>query len=57
MRAALGARDATLISVLAYAGLRPTEALTLRWGQVRDRTLVVNAGKTGQTRTCGCSLP
>lgn len=51
MRNAVGRRDATLISVLAYAGLRPTEALTLRWGQVRDRTLVVNASKTERTRT------
>ena len=31
MRAALDARDATLVSVLAYAGLRPGEALGLRW--------------------------
>jgi integrase len=30
MRAACGLRDATLISVLAYAGLRPGEALDLR---------------------------
>ena len=41
MRAALGARDATLISVLAYAGLRPGEALGLRWGDVREQTLLV----------------
>ena len=34
-------RDATLISVLAYAGLRPGEALGLRWSDVRDRTLLV----------------
>jgi integrase len=31
MRAALGLRDAALLSVLAYAGLRPGEALGLRW--------------------------
>jgi hypothetical protein len=29
----------------------------LRWGQVRDRTLVVNAGKTGQTRTVQLLAP
>ena len=36
-----GARDSTLVSVLAYAGLRPQEALALRWGNVRERTLLV----------------
>ena len=30
-------RDATLISVLAYAGLRPEEALALEWRHVRGR--------------------
>ena len=34
MRAASDHRDATLISVLAYAGLRPQEALDLRWRDV-----------------------
>jgi integrase len=41
MRAAASPRDATLLSVLAYAGLRPGEALALRWGDVRDKTLLV----------------
>jgi len=41
MRAASSPRDATLLSVLAYAGLRPGEALALRWGDVRDKTLLV----------------
>jgi integrase len=36
-----GVRDATLVSVLAYAGLRPQEALALRWSNVRERTLLV----------------
>jgi integrase len=36
------AGDATLVSVLAYAGLRPGEALALTWGDVRDRTLMVS---------------
>ena len=53
-------RDATLISVLAYAGLRPGEALALRWKDVGSRTLVVDKAislgkekttKTGQART------
>jgi integrase len=34
-------RSATLVSVLAYAGLRPGEALGLEWRHVRDRTLLV----------------
>ena len=51
MRRACDQRDATLISVLAYAGLRPQEALGLRWSQVRERTLIINAEKTGARRT------
>jgi integrase len=34
-------RDAALVSVLAYAGLRPGEALALTWGHVRERTILV----------------
>lgn len=41
LRAAATERDAVLISVLAYAGLRPGEALALRWGAVRERTILV----------------
>src|SRR4051812_37992047 len=45
MRARLHAdgrlRDATLLVVLAYAGLRPQEALALEWRHVRERTLLV----------------
>jgi integrase len=48
-------RDATLVSVLAYAGLRPGEALALTWSAVRDRTLLVEAavseGVAGDTKT------
>lgn len=36
-----GDRDATLLLVLAYAGLRPEEALALQWRHVRERTLLV----------------
>ena len=39
-------RDATLVSVLAYAGLRPQEALALAWGHVRERTLLVEQAVT-----------
>jgi integrase len=34
-------RDAVLVSVLAYAGVRPQEALAVRWRHVRERTLLV----------------
>jgi len=34
-------RSATLVSVLAYAGLRPGEALALRWQDIRRRTILV----------------
>ena len=47
--------DAALVSVLAYAGLRPGEALALTWGHVRDRTLLVeravSLGEIGPTKT------
>ena len=33
--------DALLISVLAYAGLRPGEALALTWGDIGERTILV----------------
>ena len=41
MRDASSPRDATLVSVLAYAGLRPSEALAMRWHDVRAQTLLV----------------
>ncbi len=34
-------KDATLVSVLAYAGLRPQEAVALQWRHVRQNTLLV----------------
>lgn len=43
LRGAVSPPDATLISVLAYAGLRPEEALALGWGHIRDRTILVEA--------------
>ncbi len=56
-----GARDATLIGLLAYAGLRPQEAQALLWSDIRERTLLVEKAadgqggvkttKTGQART------
>jgi integrase len=62
-----GPRDATLIGVLAYAGLRPQEAQALRWSDVRERTLLVEKAadgqggvkstKTGQARTVRLLTP
>jgi hypothetical protein len=60
IRAQLSQRDATLVSLLAYAGLRPGEALALTWGCVRRRTILVERSivlgqekgtKTNATRT------
>lgn len=55
MRSAAAPRDATLISVMAYAGLRPQEALALLWGDVRERTLLiqraVSLGQEKDTKT------
>jgi integrase len=55
MRTALSARDATLLSVLAYAGLRSGEALGLRWGDIRGRTMLVqrsiSLGEEADTKT------
>jgi integrase len=55
MRAASRARDAALISVLAYSGLRPQEALALCWRDVRERTLLVeravSLGEEKDTKT------
>lgn len=44
-----GLRDATLVSVMAYAGLRPEEALALTWEHVRDGALrIVQANRRGE---------
>jgi integrase len=55
LRAASQERDAVLISVLAYAGLRPQAVLGLCWVHVRDRTLLVeravSLGDVTETKT------
>jgi integrase len=60
------ARDATLVSVLAYAGLRPGEALALMWQDVGQRTILVERAaalgeiketKTRQTRSVRLLAP
>jgi integrase len=66
LRAQKRMRDATLVCVLAYAGLRPGEALALEWRHVRERTILVEQAvalgevketKTGQTRTVRLLAP
>jgi integrase len=51
----LGSANAALVSVLAYAGLRPGEALALTWGAVGERLLLVeqsaSMGQLGETKT------
>jgi integrase len=47
----LAQRDAVMVSLLAYAGLRPQEMRALQWGHVQDRTLVVHAAKTRRHRS------
>ncbi len=48
-------RDATLICVLAYSGLRPGEALALRWADVRRASILahsaVSLGDVKETTT------
>ena len=41
-------RDAVLVCVLAYAGLRPSEALALTWNDLRERTLLVERALGGR---------
>jgi integrase len=51
--------DATMVSVVAYAGLRvPSEIIDLTWNDIRDRTILVNvSSKTGQTRAVDLLAP
>jgi integrase len=57
MRKAADSRDAMILSILAYAGLRPGELRMLRWVHVRERTLIINAGKTGRRRAVRLLAP
>ena len=43
--------------MLAYAGLRPGELRELQWRDVRERTRIINAAKTGTTRTVRLLAP
>ena len=48
--AALRPRDAQVVRLLAYSGLRPQELRLLRWAHVGERTLIVHAPKTRRHR-------
>ncbi len=50
IRSVLPPRDNAIVSVLAYAGLRPGELRGLRWRHLGERTLLVDAEKTGARR-------
>jgi integrase len=59
-------RDAVFISTLAFAGPRPGEAIALTWGDVRQRTILVERAlalgrvkrtKTERTRTVRLLAP
>jgi integrase len=41
LRARLGPADALMVSVLAYAGLRPQELLALQWNDIHERAILV----------------
>ncbi len=61
IRRELTGTDALMVSVLAYAGLRPGEARALEWRHVKSKTLLIEQAtdpdgtikstKTGQTRS------
>lgn len=66
LRASLSHRDAALASALAYVGLRPGEALALRWGDIHERTINVERSnddgdakstKTGHRRSARLMAP
>jgi len=51
IRAALDSDvDQALVTLLAYVGLRPQEALAAVWGDITGGKLVMDAAKTGRTR-------
>lgn len=50
IRAELDEMGAMLVAVIAYAGVRPGEALRLRWRDVGQRTIYVYATKTDAAR-------
>jgi integrase len=50
IRTQLRPRDQMIVSLLAYAGLRPSEDRAVCWGDIEGRTLHVLASKAGRAR-------
>jgi len=50
-------RNATMVSLLAYGGLRPSEDRGATWGDLHGRTLHVVASKTGRARDVDLLAP
>ncbi len=50
-------RSALIVSMLAYAGVRPGEGRGVRWSELRDRTLHVFATKTQRERDVDLLAP
>ena len=57
MRSRLRPRDAMIISLLAYAGLRPDEMMRAEWVDLGANTLHVQAHKTGRARDVDLLVP
>jgi integrase len=53
IRAGMGAKAATLVSVLAYAGPRPEEALRLTWRGIGAEAIEFDGRKTRKSRRGG----
>jgi integrase len=51
VRRQMDPESAAIVSILAYAGLRPAEMRGLRWGDVRERTLLVERQADGDGGT------
>jgi len=49
--------DATMVSVMAYAGLRTHEVRDLTWFAVRENTILARSSKTGRTRAVNILPP
>ena len=56
LRGIMGLRDATLVAVLGYMGLRPGEALRLRWEDIGEQAVRVRDTKRERERP-GLLLP
>ncbi len=53
----MAASNATIVSLLAYAGCRPVEDRGSRWQELRSRTLHVVATKTNRARDVNLLAP